>query len=46
MKTLLYSRAIGLFMSKKLVTRESFQLKKLERLIKVRNVDGTGNSRG
>jgi len=44
-KALLDSGAIGLFMSKKLAVRESFQLSKLERPIKVRNMDGTENSR-
>ena len=44
MKALLDSRATGLFMSKRLVAREGFKLDKLEKLLKVRNVDGSNNS--
>lgn len=43
-KALLDSGVMGLFMSKKLVEREDFQLRKLEKPIKVRNIDRTGNS--
>jgi len=43
-KALLDSGVMGLFMSKKLVERENFQLRKLEKPIKVRNIDRTGNS--
>jgi len=35
-----------MFMNKKTAERYSFKLQKLERLLIVRNVDGTGNSRG
>ena len=45
-KALLDSRAIGLFMSKKCAERGGFKLIKMEKLILVRNVDSTGNSRG
>jgi len=45
-KVLLNSRATGLFMSKKYAERGGFKLIKLGRPIIVRNVDGTGNSRG
>jgi len=45
-KALLDSGVIGLFISKKLVERKGFQLRKLEKPIKVRNIDGTENSRG
>jgi len=45
-KALLDSGATELFMSKKCVERGGFKLMKLERPIAVRNVDGTGNSRG
>jgi len=45
-KALLDSGATGLFMSKKCAERGSFKLIKLRRPIVVRNVDGTGNSRG
>jgi len=34
-----------MFMNKKTAERYSFKLQKLERLLIVRNVDGTGNSR-
>jgi len=39
------SSAIEMFMNKKTAERYSFKLQKLERLLIVRNVDGTGNSR-
>ena len=45
-KALLDSKAMGLFMSKKCAERGGFKLIKLEKPILVRNVDGTGNSRG
>jgi len=38
--------ATGLFMSKKCTERGGFKLIKLEKPILVRNVNGTGNSRG
>jgi len=43
-KALLDSGAIGLFMSKRLAEREGFKLEKLERPLRVRNVDGSNNS--
>ena len=45
-KALLDSRATGLFISKKCAERGGFKLIKLEKLILVRNIDGTGNSGG
>ena len=45
-KALLDSGATGLFMSKRLVERQSFKLEKLNKLIKVRNVDGSDNKGG
>ena len=46
MKALLDSGAMGLFISKKCTERGGFKLIKLEKLILVRNVDSTENSRG
>jgi len=43
---LLDSRATGLFMDKKFVEKNGFKMEKLERPIKVMNVDGTHNSGG
>jgi len=43
-KALLNSGATGLFMSKRLAEREGFKLEKLERLLKVRNVNRSNNS--
>jgi len=40
------SGATGIFMNKKMVARHGFRLQKLERLVMVRSVDGTNNSRG
>jgi len=45
-KALLDSSATGMFMDKRMVARHGFKLQKLERLIMVRNVDGTNNSGG
>jgi len=45
-KALLDSGATGMFMNKRIVARHEFKLQKLERLIAVKNVDGTNNSRG
>ena len=42
-KALLDSRATGLFMSKRLAERQGFKLEKLNKPIKVRNVDGSDN---
>jgi len=39
------SGATGIFMNKKIAARHGFRLQKLERLVMVRNVDGTNNSR-
>jgi len=44
-KTLLDSGATRMFMDKRMATRHGFKLQKLERLIMVRNVDKTNNSR-
>ena len=45
-KVLLDSSTIGMFMNKKTAARHGFKLQKLERLISIRNVDRTNNSRG
>jgi len=45
-KALLNSGATGLFMSKGLAQKEGYRLIKLDRLLQIRNVDGTGNSEG
>jgi len=45
-KALLDSSATRIFINKKTAERHSFKLHKLERLLIVRNMDGTGNSRG
>ena len=45
-KVLLDSRATGLFISKRCAQRGGFNLIKLEKLILVKNVNGTGNSGG
>jgi len=45
-KALLDSGATEMFADKKFVERNGFRLEKLERLVRIRNVDGTGNSRG
>jgi len=34
---------MGLFMSRRLVEKQDFKLKKLDRPIKIRNVDGSDN---
>jgi len=43
-KALLDSGATGIFMDRQMVARHGFKLQKLERLIAIRNVDGTNNS--
>jgi len=43
-KALLDSGATGMFMDKRAAAKHGFMLQKLERPIKVRNVDGTNNS--
>jgi len=45
-KALLDSSATGMFMDKRIAARHGFKLQKLERLIMVRNIDRTNNSRG
>jgi len=45
-KALLDSSAIGMFMDKKMAARHEFKLQKLKRLIMVKNMDRTNNSRG
>ena len=45
-KALLDSGATGMFAGKKFVEKYSFKLEKLDRLVRIRNVDGTGNSGG
>jgi len=45
-KVLLDSRATGLFMSKRLAERQDFKLEKLNKPIKVRNVDESNNKGG
>ena len=45
-KALLDSGTTGMFMDKRAVAKHGFMLQKLERPIKVRNVDGTNNSGG
>jgi len=44
-KALLDSGATRMFMDKRIIARHRFKLQKLERLIIVRNVDETNNSR-
>ena len=43
---LLDSRATGLFMDKKFVVKNRFKMEKLERPVKVTNMNGTHNSGG
>ena len=45
-ETLLDSGAIGLVMSSEFARKQGFKLKKLERLMNVRNVDGSFNKEG
>jgi len=45
-KALLDSGATGMFMDKEMAEKHGFRITKLERLLKVRNVDKTENSRG
>ena len=45
-KALLDSGATGLFMSKRLAEKQGFKLEKLNKPIKVRNVDGSNNKGG
>ena len=45
-KALLNSSATRIFMDRQTAAKHGFKLQKLERLLAVRNVDGTSNSRG
>ena len=45
-KALLDNGATGMFMSKSLAQKRGYRLIKLDRSLKVRNMDGTGNSGG
>jgi len=45
-KALLDSGAMGMFIDWKMVAKYRFRLQKLERLIMVRNINGTNNSAG
>jgi len=45
-KVLLDSGVTGMFMDKGMAEKHSFKMKKLERPLKVKNVDGMENSRG
>ena len=45
-KALLDSGTMGMFIDRQTAARHRFKLQKLERLLVVRNVDGTNNSRG
>ena len=45
-KALLDSGTTGMFMDRKIAAEYGFRLQKLKRLVIVRNVDGTNNSRG
>jgi len=43
-KALLDSGTMGMFMDRRIAAKHGFKLQKLERLITIRNVDGTNNS--
>jgi len=45
-KALLDSGTTGMFMDREMAKRHSFKMTKLERPLKVKNVDGTENSGG
>jgi len=45
-KALLDSGAMGMFANKKFVEKNGFKLENLDRPVRIRNVDGTKNSRG
>jgi len=45
-KVLLDSGTMGMFIDRKTVAKHGFRLQKLERLVRVKNVDGTYNSGG
>ena len=42
-KAILDSSAMGMFADKKFVEKNGFKLEKLDRPVRIRNVDGTGN---
>ena len=46
MDVLLDSRATGLFMNREFVNKNGFRIERLERPVKVMNIDGTHNKRG
>jgi len=45
-KVLLDSGTMGMFMNRETAAKHGFKLQKLERPVRVKNVDGTYNSRG
>jgi len=45
-KALLDSDAMGIFIDREMAKKHGFKITKLERPLKVKNVDGTENSRG
>ena len=45
-KTLLDSGAMGIFADRKFMKKNGFKLEKLERQVRIQNMDGTGNSGG
>jgi len=45
-KALLDSGITEMFMNRKMIAKHRFRLQKLDRLVMVRNVDGTNNSTG
>jgi len=45
-KVLLDSNVIGMFIDREMAKKHGFKMTKLERPLKVKNVDGTENSRG
>ena len=45
-KMLLDSSTTRMFMDRKMIARNRFKLQKLKKLVVVRNVDGTNNSKG
>jgi len=45
-KVLLNSSVMGMFMNREMAEKHGFKMTKLERPLKVKNVDGTENSRG
>ena len=45
-KAILNSGTTGIFMDRKMAARHEFRLQRLERLVVVRNINGTNNSMG